>query len=45
MKKVWSNYFRITVAAGIGKRFAIGIAIDRWSASIDFLCFWMAVEW
>jgi hypothetical protein len=37
--KGWSINF------GYSKRFGIGISIDKWSASVDFLCFWIAIEW
>jgi len=30
---------------GYGKRIAFGFSVDMFSISIDFLCFWVGVEW
>jgi len=29
---------------GYGKRFALGISIDKYNMSIDFLCIWISIE-
>lgn len=44
---IWTGKKRryIFLVAGVTKRLAIGIAIERWSASIDFGPFWISVEW
>lgn len=36
---------QITLGAGIVKMFALGFRIDSYSLTIDFLCFWVAIEW
>jgi hypothetical protein len=33
-----------TFVVGCSKRFGLGFSIDQCTASIDFLCFWIAVE-
>ena len=30
---------------GTRKGFGLGIVIDKWTLSIDFAIFWMALEW
>ena len=32
------------VSVGISKRFAIGIAISKYSMDIDLICLWITVE-
>lgn len=36
---------RLMIIAGVSKRFAIGIAIEQWSAFFDFGPFWISFEW
>lgn len=46
-----SRDFKLTVLKksywiylGYGKRFALGVSIDEYSISVDFFCFWVAIE-
>ncbi len=36
-RNVWVHY-------GYGKRIAFGFSLDKYNLSIDFLCFWIGVE-
>lgn len=36
---------KVSFMAGYGKRFGIGFALENHLFTIDFLCFWVGVEW
>jgi hypothetical protein len=36
---------RLLMCVGIRKGFGLGIVIDKWTLSIDFGIFWLALEW
>ena len=36
---------KLWVALGMGKRLALGIHIDKYCMGIDFLCFWVSIEY
>jgi hypothetical protein len=38
VKNVW-------ISVGVSKRFGIGIYFDRLSSGIEFLCFWVSIEY
>lgn len=40
-----SKSSQVTIVLGISKRFGIGFAVDRYSFSLDFLCFYFGLEW
>jgi hypothetical protein len=43
VKTMKTKKFYITV--GIGKRVSLGVCVDGYGFNIDFLCFWLGVEW
>ena len=36
---------KIVIVGGISKQLGLGFNIFRYSASVDFLCLWVSVEW